>query len=158
MIFCRNVILIILTSFSLNASLVKFCFPTLCTFLRDYITFTRFYTMPFIITCEIKKVRSADFDHRQSFAFSNDFQLRFYFLSVPTCFSKALFNFPYRGKVQFGNKRNRRKIYLNFAIFFFLFFLFTYLQPTHLANEKKAKSARRKKERGGGIVISEMRL
>ncbi len=33
-IFCRNTILIISTSFSLNASLVKFHFPTLCTFCR----------------------------------------------------------------------------------------------------------------------------
>ncbi len=32
MIFCRNTILSIFTSFSLTASLVKFCFPTLCTF------------------------------------------------------------------------------------------------------------------------------
>ncbi len=30
--FCRNTILIILTSFSLNAPRVKFHFPTLCTF------------------------------------------------------------------------------------------------------------------------------
>ncbi len=51
MIFHRNVILIILTTFSLNASLAKFRFPTLCTFcwIASHILMNKYYSNEYIL-------------------------------------------------------------------------------------------------------------
>ncbi len=83
-IFCRNTILIILTSFSLNTSLLKFHFLTLCTFcwIASHIcsklvqimesSFMLFYNETIVIQCYERNkhiilfLKNCTFDHKKN--------------------------------------------------------------------------------------------